>query len=239
MTTNADGPGVVGSAPPTSIWAIVPLRGLATAKTRLGPALDAAERLELVISMARRTLGATRDARRLSGTLLVTADPAAAELARGYGALTLVQRLPGLNAALREGRDEAARAGADATIIIPIDLPGINADAIDRLLDIVVPEVPAPGSGAAAASDPASPETAIVALVPDRHGLGTNILFTSPPSAIDPAFGDGSLAAHRAAARAVGAHLFELGGPLVLDVDTEDDLHVAASVGTRDIRRLS
>jgi 2-phospho-L-lactate guanylyltransferase len=210
------------------IWAIVPLRGLASAKTRLGPALDAAERLEIVISMARRTLGATRDARWLAGTVLVTADPAAAELARGYGALALVQRLPGLNAALREGRDEAVRAGAEATIIIPIDLPGINAEAIDRLLDDVLPDPPERGAG----GDPSPAEKPIVALVPDRHGLGTNILFTMPPGAIDPAFGFGSLAAHRAAAHAAGARLLELGGPLVLDVDTEDDLHVAGSVGT-------
>lgn len=217
-----------GPQRPAAIWAIVPLRGLASAKTRLGPALDAAERLELVISMARRTLGATRDARRLAGTLLVTADPAAADLARGYGALALVQRLPGLNAALREGRDEAVRAGADATIIIPIDLPGISADAIDRLLDVVVPE----SAEVRAGDDASDPEATIVALVPDRHGLGTNILFTSPPDVIDPAFGDGSLDAHRAAAHAAGAQLVELGGPLVVDVDTEADLHVADSVGT-------
>ena len=222
------------SARPSAIWAIVPLRGLASAKTRLGPALDAAERLELVISMARRTLGATRDARWLAGTVLVTADPAAADLARGYGAFALVQRLPGLNAALREGRDEAVRAGAEATIIIPIDLPGISAEAIDRLLDDVIPEVAQIGTGV----DPSSPEPMIVALVPDRHGLGTNVLFTSPPGVIEPAFGDGSLAAHRAAAHAAGARLFELGGPLVLDVDTEDDLHVAGSVGTEGRRGL-
>ena len=216
-----------GSPRPAAIWAIVPLRGLATAKTRLGPALDAAERLELVMAMARRTLGATRDARRLAGTLLVTADPAAADLARAYGALALVQRLPGLNAALREARDEAMRSGADATIIIPIDLPGINANAIDLLLDVVVPKL----GEILAGVDPTSSATMIVALVPDRHGLGTNILFTSPPNAIDPAFGDGSLDAHRAAAHAAGARLLELGGPLVLDVDTEDDLQVAESVG--------
>ena len=234
MTTSSAGPRP-RPAPPAAIWAIVPLRGLATAKTRLGPALDAAERLELVISMARRTLGATRDSRRLAGTLLVTADPAAADLARGYGALALVQRLPGLNAALREGRDEAVRAGADASIIVPIDLPWISADAIDRLLDDVVPELAEVPAGAG----PSSSGSMIVALVPDRHGLGTNILFTSPPDAIDPAFGDGSLAAHRAAAHAAGAQLFELGGPLVMDVDTEDDLHVADAVATDDRRRPS
>lgn len=194
-------------------WAIIPLRGLETAKTRLGPALDAEERLELVIEMATRTLVATRDAAAISGTVLVTADPAAADLARTLGAVTLVQRLPGLNAALREARAEAVRRGATATIVVPIDLPAVDARALDALLLAIA------GIGSDAAPT--------VGIVPDRHGLGTNILYTSPPEVIDPQFGEGSLAAHRLSATASGAHLIELGGPLVLDVDTGDDLLVA------------
>lgn len=197
------------------VWAVVPLRGLETAKTRLGPALGAEERLELVIKMATRTLIATRDAETISGTVLVTADAAAAQLARTFGARTLVQRLPGLNAALCEGRAEAVRAGATATIVIPIDLPAIDAAGLDALIAQI--------SGAAGAAP------AVVGLVPDRHGLGTNVLYTMPPDAIEPRFGDGSLAAHREAAGQAGALLLEFGGPLVLDVDTGDDLLAAES----------
>ena len=217
------GPGTPGTL---AIWAIVPLRGLASAKTRLGPALDADARLKVVTAMAHRTLRATRDARRLAGTVLVTADPAAADLALGYGARTLVQQLPGLNAALREARAEAVRAGADATIIIPIDLPRIDADGIDELLDAIVP-VRARHDG----DQPGETARPIVGLVPDRHGSGTNILFSCPPDVIDPAFGIESLASHRAAAHAAGARLVALGGPLVLDVDTGDDLLVAEAGG--------
>ncbi|MES2209167.1 MAG: 2-phospho-L-lactate guanylyltransferase [Chloroflexota bacterium] len=199
-------------------WAIVPLRGLETAKTRLGPALDAEERLALVIAMASRTLTATRDAEAIAGTVLVTADAAAADLARSFGARTLVQRLPGLNAALREARAEAVRSGATATIIIPIDLPAIDAAGLDALLA----KIAAARSGAGA----------VVGLVPDRHGRGTNVLYTAPPDAIDPAFGDGSLAAHRTAALEAGAQLVEIGGPLVLDVDTGDDLLAAETAAS-------
>ena len=59
-------------------WAIVPIRGLETAKTRLGEGLDAEERLELVTDLLTRTLVATRDASRIAGTVVVTMDPAAA-----------------------------------------------------------------------------------------------------------------------------------------------------------------
>ncbi len=194
---------------PAATWAIVPLRGLEDAKTRLGGELDAEERLELVTSMARRTLAATRDAVTLSGTILVTADPAAADLARDEGARAIVQRLPGLNAALREGRAAAMGAGAQAVLIVPIDLAAIGAAAIDA----VVAEARA---GVRSGR--------VVGIVGDRRGEGTNVLYLEPPDVIDPAFGEGSFDLHRRAARAANAPLVVLGGPLTLDVDTPADL---------------
>ena len=196
-------------------WAIVPLRGLETAKTRLGGELDAEERLELVVAMAVQTLEATRGSSRLAGTLLVTADPAAARLAERFGARTLVQRIAGLNAAIREARAIAVGELATAIAVLPIDLAAVSAATIDDLL----------GS-----ADRAPAGRPLVLVVPDRHGAGTNILVVAPPTAIDPAFGTDSREAHRAAAAAAGATYLEAGGPLTLDVDTADDL-LAAEAG--------
>ncbi len=218
-------------------WAIVPLRGLEDAKTRLGGALDAEERLELVTTMAIRTLSAARDAARLTGTVLVTADPAAARLAERFGATTLVQRLPGLNAALREARTVALAAGASGTMIVPIDLPAVSAEALD---DVLARAGDAARAGAPAeAGDPADTsiatgptrERGIVILVPDHHGTGTNVLLTSPPGVIDPAFGEGSRQSHRVAAQRAGASYLELDGPLAVDLDTSDDLLASGNVG--------
>lgn len=200
-----------------STWALVPLRGLEDAKTRLGAELDPEERLELVIAMASRTLAATRDAAGIAGTVLVTADPAAAELAAAFGARTIVQRLPGLNAALREARAVAAQLGATAVLVLPIDLPAVSPAALEELL--------ADGAGALEAGRP------LVAVVPDRHARGTNALLVSPPTAIEPSFGEGSLAAHTAAAVAAGAVVRQHGGPLTIDVDTGADLLVAEAAG--------
>jgi 2-phospho-L-lactate guanylyltransferase len=199
-------------------WALVPLRGLEDAKTRLGGELDAEERLELVRAMATRTLVATGGARGITGTILVTADPAAAALAQAHGAGTLVQRLPGLNAALQEARLLAVAAGATAVLVVPIDLPAIDATSVDALLD---------EARTAAGNAPSAP---LVAAVPDRHGQGTNALLVAPPDSIEPAFGEGSLAAHRAAALAAGATFIELGGPLRFDVDTAADLLAAEAL---------
>ena len=84
-------------------WAIVPIRGLETAKTRLGEGLDAEERLDLVTDLLTRTLVATRDASRIAGTVVVTMDPAAAGLARDHRAIGLVERAPGPERGHRRG----------------------------------------------------------------------------------------------------------------------------------------
>ncbi len=201
--------------PLARVWAVVPLRGLESAKTRLAPELDAEERLALVMEMAERTLAACRDAASLAGVVLVTLDPAAARLAEAYGARTIVQRLPGLNAAIREGRSLALEAGATAILVLPIDLPLVSADALDAVVT------------AASAAEAAA---GIVAAVPERHGTGTNLLLVAPAEAIDPAFGPDSRRLHEAAARAAAMPWLELGGPLTLDVDTFSDL-IAADTG--------
>jgi 2-phospho-L-lactate guanylyltransferase len=200
-----------------STWALVPLRGLEDAKTRLGAELDPEERLELVVAMATRTLAATRDAPVIAGTVLVTADPAAAELAATFGARTIVQRLPGLNAALREARAVAVDLGATAILVLPIDLPAISPESLAGLV--------------ADAADALRAGRPLVVAVADRHDRGTNALLVSPPAAIEPAFGEGSLAAHTAAAIAAGAVVRRHGGPLTIDVDTGADLLVAEAAG--------
>lgn len=193
-------------------WALVPIRGIESAKMRLGGDLDPEERAELVTELLRRTLAATRDARLIAGTVVVTMDGAAAEIARRHGAVGLVERAPGLNGAIEAGRSVAQARGASAVLVLPADLPAVSPAAIDELIEGAGRSVSTMGTDA------------VVALVPDRHGEGTNALLVSPPDAIAPAFGAASRARHAAAARAAGAHLVELGGSLGLDVDTAADL---------------
>jgi 2-phospho-L-lactate/phosphoenolpyruvate guanylyltransferase len=196
-------------------WALVPIRGLETAKSRLGEDLDAEERVELVTGLLRRTLIATRDSRAIAGTIVVTMDPEAAGIAKELRAIGLVERAPGLNEAIQAARSVAVARHATAILVLPADLPSVSAAAIE--------EVVAAAAGATEAAA-ASGAAALVAIVPDRHGLGTNALLVSPPAAIDPAFGEGSRAAHVRAAQEAGARFLELDGPLVLDLDTAADL---------------
>src|SRR4051812_8083228 len=61
------------------------------------------------------------------------------------------------------------------------------------------------GSGATGSGATGSGATGSVVIVSDRHGAGTNALLLTPPRALSPSFGPGSLARHAARARAGGA----------------------------------
>jgi 2-phospho-L-lactate/phosphoenolpyruvate guanylyltransferase len=190
--------------------AIIPVGTLDGAKSRLGAVLDAEERLELTLRLARTTIGAAVAARLVDEVLVVTPDDSVRAFAAELGARPIRQRDSGLNHGLVAARADAVAAGATAILILPIDLPTVTPDAIDAV---------------AATLD--QPERPLVAIVPDRHGRGTNALLIAPPDAIDVCFGGDSALAHRAAALAAGARLVVLDGPLALDLDTPDDLLLA------------
>jgi 2-phospho-L-lactate/phosphoenolpyruvate guanylyltransferase len=192
------------------VVAIIPIGTLAGAKSRLGEVLDAEERLDLTIRLARATISAAVASQRVAETLVVTPDDSVRRIASELGARPIRQRDGGLNRGIDIGRAEAVAGGASAVLIVPIDLPDVSAAALDRVL--------------ATLDRPSRP---LVAIVPDRHGRGTNALLIAPPNAIDTCFGGDSRAAHVAAARAAGADLVELDGPLSLDLDTPDDLLLA------------
>src|SRR5437899_7897280 len=197
-------------APPSRTFAVIPVGSLEGAKSRLGETLDAEERHDLALGMARRTIEAPAHSPDIDEVLVVTPDAEVRELALAAGARPLRQRSQGLNRGLGEAREEAVAAGADALLVLPIDLPRVSADAIS---DVLAP-----------LDDPRRP---LVAIVPDRHGRGTNALLIAPPDAIGVCFGGDSRRAHVTAASAAGARLVELGGPLALDIDTPDDLLLA------------
>ena len=198
------------SDPRPVVLAIVPVGSLDGAKSRLGAVLDAEERRELVRRFAETTISATVGATSITDTIVVTPDDEVRAIALAAGARPLRQRSRGLNAGLREARDEAIAAGADAVFMLPIDLPWVTPEAIDAVVRAV---------GAIAPP--------VVGIVPDRHGRGTNGLYLAPPDAIDVQFGGDSRDAHRAAAAVAGIPVLEVDGPLTVDVDTPDDLLLA------------
>jgi 2-phospho-L-lactate guanylyltransferase len=195
--------------------AIVPIRGLEGAKTRLGEVLDPEERRDLVERLLVRTVGAALATPGVAEVLVVSDDPEALAVAAVAGARGLRQTGAGLNGALGEARADAVARGAGAILILPADLALPSPVAIGAVV------VAAEGS------------RPVVVVAPDRHGRGTNALLVAPPGVIPFAFGGDSRHAHAALATAAGARVVELDGPLRLDVDTPDDLIAAEAAGVR------
>ena len=204
----------------TRIAAIIPVGTLDGAKTRLGEALDAEERRDLVERLLARTVVVALATDGLDDVLVVSPDREVLRRAAELGARTLRQRSRGLNAGLREARADVVAGGADAVVILPIDLPFVTSEAVATVVERLTAE-------SAVERLTAEP---VVVLIPDRHGKGTNVLGLRPPDAIDFAFGRDSRRAHRTAAETAGATYVELEGPLTIDLDTADDLIFVESI---------
>lgn len=203
---------------PGSVVAIIPIRSLETAKSRLGGPLDAEERQALVRELLERTVRAAVATAGIDEVIVVSDDRNLRALGRSFGATAIADPGTDLNAALTLARRAAAERGAWASLALPADLARVSPAAIQGVL------VAARGAASEAGS-----RRPVVVLVPDRHGQGTNALLMAPADAIPFAFGERSRERHASLAAAVGAVYRELpDSPLALDVDTADDLLLAA-----------
>ena len=198
-----------------SLHALVPIRSLAGGKARLGGAIDAEEREELLVGMLRRTLELLVEWPPCRTVHVVSADPRALAVAVETGAHALPQPGEGLNAGLRLGLDAAREMGATAVLILPADLPLLATSSLDRLLDAADAALAA-GSG-----------RSLVVIAPSDARGGTNALLLSPPDVIAPCFGTASFEAHARAAAAADATLQLVTDPgLGFDLDTPEDLEI-------------
>src|SRR5436190_22125381 len=106
------------AADPPRVVAIVPVGALTGAKSRLGAVLDAQERLDLTLRLARTTISSVLAAPGIAETLVVTPDDTIRELAAKLGARPIRQREGGLNHGIDIGREEALAGGAEAVLIL-------------------------------------------------------------------------------------------------------------------------
>ncbi len=188
------------------VWALVPVKRLDHAKSRLSGVLDPAERRALAKAMLYDVLAALAGVGGLAGILVVTADPEAAATATSFGATVLAEpEEEGLNAAIAHGMAWLEERGKSGVLVVPADIPFVTRPEIRAVLA-------------------ALRSSAVVAVPATRDG-GTNILAVRPPAMLTPAFGQDSLARHLAAARTVGAE------PRILSLNgAGHDIDVAADL---------
>ncbi|NLT05450.1 MAG: 2-phospho-L-lactate guanylyltransferase [Solirubrobacterales bacterium] len=190
--------------------AILPLKSFDVAKQRLSGTLGNGARQALVNAMFQDVLAALRRVERIDAIAVVTANSTAARAAAVEGVPVLDDPdEAGHNQAAAIGVGHALAEGFDRVLLVAGDTPLIDAGEVDALLD-----------GCAAAGIG-------FAIVPDRHGAGTNGLLIAPPDAVAPSFGPNSRERHlRLAAEAgVAARVVDVPS-LAPDLDTPEDLDV-------------
>ncbi|MFQ5894666.1 MAG: 2-phospho-L-lactate guanylyltransferase [Nitrospinota bacterium] len=193
--------------------AVLPVRPLKEAKSRLAGLLSARERRALVRWMLERVLRALLEATAVDRVLVVSRDAEVLEAVRSAGALTLLERGEGLNGALAAARRRAAQWGADSLLVIPADLPLLAPDDVDALVG-------------------AAEDGAAVVAAPCPVDGGTNALLLRPPGALPFAFGEGSFERHRSLARKRGlTFATHHSPPLALDIDRAEDLEKLRALG--------
>lgn len=191
------------------VQALVPLKELADAKSRLADLLEPDERIALVAAMASDVLNVLAAHPALRRVVLVTDDPAATELVAGGTVECWSERelgTRGLNELVGEASRRLLAECADPLLVLHADLPLLSAADIDAVLQ-------------------AREAEAGLVICSDRAGTGTNLLGFDRSCVPRFCFGVDSCAAHLRAAREAGvpARIVRRLGTS-LDVDTPGDV---------------
>lgn len=191
---------------------VVPVKDARQGKTRLGAALDADARADLVRAMALDTVQAAVTCERVARVVVVTADDVVAAEASRVPHVSVIGEPPhagqrsGLDAAALAGAAEARRDGSVPVAVLLGDVPALRSEDLAEALTAA--------DGMARA------------VVTDAAGSGTTLLTVAPETPLDPRFGLGSAYAHQ--------HLGHVpldvpqGSTLRQDVDVPDDLAVVS-----------
>jgi 2-phospho-L-lactate guanylyltransferase len=190
-----------------SVWAIIPVKPLSRAKSRLADALSPDERKQLSEMWFRRVLLAVTGAPQVAGTLVISRDTHALAIARDMGAHTVQESgAPELNTALMRATQVVGGWRGGAVLILPADLPLVTSEDVSAMIEL--------------GQDPLT-----VVIATDSHEDGTNALMIRPPGIIPYAYGSGSYQRHMALAKEAGATVKVYHSErLALDIDVPADL---------------
>lgn len=190
-----------------NVWAIVPIKPLSKAKSRLSGQLTAGQRERLATGLLLRTVRLLLPLPQIQGVLVISRDTKALAMVRALGAQTVQEGgAPELNNALLRATQVLRTWGAGAVLVVPSDIPLLSAEDIDQVVT------------------QGQSHTSVV-IAPDRREEGTNLLLVRPPGLIPYRFGLNSFAEHQHLAREADASLMVYHSERTsLDLDTPDDL---------------
>lgn len=181
---------------------VVPVRALATGKSRLAEVLTPAERARLIERMLRHVLQCASEAAP-GRCYLVSADPALLDLANALGVHAIREAEPGQNAALQQVCNELNV--SMPVMALSADLPHLATGDLHGLIDELT--------------------RADVIAAPDKIGTGTNALLLARPGLIPFCFGKNSHSRHQQKAEQGNLRFLSYkSSGLAFDVDTPADI---------------
>ncbi|MFE3541423.1 2-phospho-L-lactate guanylyltransferase [Nocardia sp. NPDC059177] len=198
---------------PHTVHAVMAVKHIDRAKSRLAGILTAEQRGQLVLAMFADTAAAATAVPEVLSLTVVTPDPLVAARAAELGAHVLAEPAGAadpLNAALSAGAaDVRDRHGPTPLLALQADLPALRPAELAELLGTA----------------PAGARSVVI----DHTGTGTAALLVGDgTAALAPRFGAGSASAHRAGgARPLSGHW----PGLRYDVDTPADLDAVRALG--------
>jgi 2-phospho-L-lactate guanylyltransferase len=190
-----------------SLWAVIPVKPLNRAKSRLAEVLSPELRYQFAEIMLRHVLTVVAATPQITGTLVISRDTKALSIARDLGAKTIQESTPSdLNPALERATEVVRLWGAGAALVLPADLPFLTVQDL-----ATIAEMGAFGT--------------VAVIATDRERDGTNAMLLRPAGMIPFTYGSRSFERHVIAAKLAGAEVKFYDAPSVqLDVDVPADL---------------
>jgi 2-phospho-L-lactate guanylyltransferase len=190
-----------------NVWAIVPIKPLSKAKSRLSEELTPEQREQMASNLLTRTVRLLLPLPQIQGVLVISRDTKALAMVRSLGAQTVQEGgTPELNNALLRATQVLRTWGAGAVLVVPADIPLLSAEDVEKVVTM----------GRYQAS---------VVIAPDRREEGTNLLLVRPPGLIPYRFGPNSFTEHQRLARESDTSLMVYRSERAsLDLDLPDDL---------------
>ncbi len=187
------------------VVAIIPVKALTEAKSRLKPYFNDTQRRRLVKSMLRRVIRAAKGAG--AEVWMLGADDSSRKLAHDEAANWCREAGENINESLQLVFEEAWSAGK-SPLFLPGDLPFLTSEDVKGLI-----------AQAASNSNPN------IVLSPAKSGCGTNAVLVPRPLDFRLRLGVNSLSRHVEQAHRLGLHLSIYDNPsLARDLDTWQDL---------------
>lgn len=182
---------------------LIPCKSFAHGKMRLSSVLEPAQRAQLCRAFLRHTI-TTALTLQPRHVFVLSAEPVVGAFARELGAETIPDFGEGLNAAIEHARGSIrATASCNRLMVLPIDLPNVDADVLNSAI---------------------ARETGVV-IAPNLMREGTNMLLLAPETLdFQFRFGPGSFASHRHQAQTCGYSVAVVNDDrLAFDVDEPED----------------